>query len=161
MRAVQFPVCAAMFDRLCGFKGFPRQAGLVVFIEALCDAAVSVKHAQAVIDSFDEGFPTLRELRDTAHSLRAKFETVQSDREKWEAEYGPPDPEWSKNLLTQAMRSSRRDDELWRLLREKFPECGKNRKEWPSWPVLAKAVRELGPHDPDKKNWADYVKAWE
>lgn len=148
-------VAESLFRKLEGFDGYPKRGpGESYFIDAFQLACVSVGHAKAVIDSFDGKFPTLREIRDVAFNLKPKFESPgPSQREQWEKEYGKPELFEDVSLPAKYPKQERRDDELWRLLREKFPGCGRNRKDWPSWVVLAKAARELG--------FEDYARAWE
>jgi hypothetical protein len=92
-------VATALLRRLSGFRGYPNgEAGEAVFIEAVQEFCISVDHARALVDAFDENFPTLRELRDQALNLKAKFDPPPDLRKQWEAEYGPPDIEFYKRL---------------------------------------------------------------
>ena len=76
------------------------------FVEAFQSSVVSVAHARAVISSFDGAMPTIREIKDLAFNLRAKFETTVDQRKEWEAKYGPPDPMWSDRFMAGAMGTS-------------------------------------------------------
>ena len=97
---VDFSVAKVLFEALSGYRGYPKPGpGLDHFIEAFQSSVVSVAHARAVIASFDGIMPTIREIKDAAFNLRPKFETTVDQRKQWEAEYGPPDPIWSENLL--------------------------------------------------------------
>ena len=72
-------------------------------VEIVQQACVSVEHLVAVLETFDAEYPTIREIKETAFNLRERFLPKQpSQREQWEKEYGPPDPEWSRNLLKTA-----------------------------------------------------------
>ena len=148
--AVSREVAEALFRKLSGFRGYPAAGpGEQFFIDTFQMACISVAHAQAVIEVFDETMPTKREIRDAAFNLRPKFERPSPAlKEQWERESGPPQP-----FDVTVPKVERRVDELWRLLRHKFPGCGRPGKPWPSWMVLAKAARELG--------YEDYARAWE
>lgn len=145
-------VAAVTLRQLSGFVGYPKAGpGEEYFIDAFQMACISVDHARAVIAAFDEHMPTLKEIRETALNLKPKFEPPsESQRAQWEREYGKPQ---AFDMSVANRPAVRRDDELWRKLREKFPECGRHRKDWPSWTTLAKAARELG--------FEDYARAWE
>ena len=145
-------VAEALFRQLSGFRGYPvKGPGETYFIDAFQLACVSVDHARAVIATFDEVMPTIKEIRETALNLKPKFAPPYlSVREQWERDYGPPRP-FPVDIKNPV--GERRVDELWRKLREKFPDCAHSRKPWPSWIVLAKAARELG--------YEDFARAWE
>ena len=97
--AIEYVVASGILQRLCGFPGYPRATdpqqlppGLGRFIEVLAESSVNVAHANAVIESFDQQFPTVREIRETALSMRAKYEVSEDQRKEWEAQYGPAAP---------------------------------------------------------------------
>jgi hypothetical protein len=97
--ALALPVAAALFEKLSGFRGFPKPGiGKVRFVQVFQQSVISVDHARAVIATFDDQMPTLREIRDTAYTLRSKFEPPVDQRQQWEKEYGPPDLEWSQRF---------------------------------------------------------------
>jgi len=149
-------VAEGIFRRLSGFRGYPHNpTGEGYFIDAFQCACVSVAHAEAVIASFDELMPTVKEIRDTAANLKPRFlPPSPSQREEWEKQYGPPDPGFYDQVMKQAATPQKsRDAELWSKLREKFPTAGRKKNDWPSWRVLAAAARELG--------YDDYARAWE
>lgn len=103
MTNLQPAVGRAILRQLSGFKGYPRdEAGETRFVEVLCEASLSVEHAVAVTQAFDGGFPTVKEIRDTAFSLREKFKPKVDPREQWEKEYGKPNPAWSADLSGKA-----------------------------------------------------------
>jgi hypothetical protein len=54
--------------------------------------AISVDHARAIVANFEEEVPTPKEIRDTAYSLRPKFESAQDEVSKWREQYGAPEP---------------------------------------------------------------------
>ena len=90
MNAVQPEVGRALLGHLQGFRKAPVGPGLNRFAEVLCECSISVEHATAVVDSFDNEFPTLRDIRDTASNLRPKFEAKVDQKKEWEAKYAPP-----------------------------------------------------------------------
>src|ERR1017187_7085305 len=97
--ALALPVAQALFEQLSGFRGFPKPGlGKDRFIQVFQQSVISVDHARAVIATFDDQMPTLREIRDTAYTLRSKFEPPIDQRGQWEKEYGPPDLEWSQRF---------------------------------------------------------------
>src|ERR1035441_3683180 len=112
---------------LAGFRGYPpSEMGENVFARGLQECTVSVDHATAVVKSFQERFPTLREVVDTANNLRAKFEPQESQKAQWEREYGKPVPfdssmegtclccgrPWAEILSARAVQ-----DEMWRRIK--------------------------------------------
>jgi len=92
--AVQQSVAAGLIRfYLSGFRGYPpSEAGENVFARGLQESCLSVQHVTATLKSFDERFPTLRELLDVANALRPQFEPKENLQEKWEREYGKPQP---------------------------------------------------------------------
>src|ERR1700686_2135249 len=98
MNAVQPEVGRALLGHLQGFRKAPVGPGLNRFAEVLCECSISVEHATAVVDSFDNEFPTLRDIRDTASNLRPKFEAKVDQKKEWEAKYGKPDPAFSRRI---------------------------------------------------------------
>lgn len=67
-----FKTAGKILARLSGFRGYPEAEGREVFIEALMQC-VSAAHAKATLALFDEGFPTLREVRDAVSRTRSEF----------------------------------------------------------------------------------------
>jgi hypothetical protein len=102
MNAVHFSVGKTLLRQLSGFKGYPKGEGEKRFIEVLCESAVSVEHATAIVEAFDGDFPTVRMIRDTAFGLRPKFEVTPDQRREWEAKYGPPDTAFSRRMAQMA-----------------------------------------------------------
>ena len=136
---------------LAGFRGYPpSEMGENVFARGLQECTVSVDHATAVVKSFQERFPTLREVVDTANGLRAQFEPQESQKAKWEREYGKPVPfdssmegtclccgrPWAEILSARAVQ-----DEMWRRIKAHL-KC-KDFSEV-SWLQVYKAKKELG-----------------
>jgi hypothetical protein len=136
---------------LSGFRGYPpSEAGEKVFARGLQECTVSVEHATAVLKTFDQHFPTLREILDTGHSLRAQFEPQESLHAKWEREYGKPVPfdssmegtclccgrPWAEILAHRAV-----DNEMWRRIKAHL-----NVKDFSevSWLKIIQAKKELG-----------------
>lgn len=87
-------ICLAFLRRyLSGFQGYPRNiAGENRFAEALQANAISVEHLEEILKTFDEDFPTVRQIHDVAMNLRPRFEPPVALAEKWEQEYGKPQP---------------------------------------------------------------------
>jgi hypothetical protein len=92
MSAVEFAVGKGLLLHLQGFRKAPVGVGFDRFAEVLCECSISVEHATAVVESFDNEFPTVRDIRETAHNLRPKFEAKVNQRKEWEAQYGKPEP---------------------------------------------------------------------
>jgi len=83
--------CGLIRFHLSGFRGYPNsEAGEKVFARCFQECCVSVAHVQAVLNSFDDEFPTLREIITTANNLRSQFEPLNSSLEEWEQQYGKP-----------------------------------------------------------------------
>lgn len=89
---------------LAGLRGYnPADEAVALLGRAVQAVCVSVEHADATLSQFEQQCPTPREIKDTALNLRDRFlPKGPSQREQWEKEYGPPDPEWSRNLLKAA-----------------------------------------------------------
>jgi hypothetical protein len=114
--AIVWELACAMFRDLSGYRGYPKPVdspGEHHFIRAFQEAVISVEHAKAVIDSFDQEFPTILRIRESAHKLRPRFESDPLKEKQWEKKYGKPDPNWSRNLLA----GSHEQNKL-RMLRE-------------------------------------------
>jgi hypothetical protein len=86
---------------LRGYNRMPEaESRLVEIVQSVC---VSVEHLDATLETFDGEYPTLAEIKTVALNLRDRFLPKQpSQRERWEKEYGPPDPGWSRSLLRTA-----------------------------------------------------------
>lgn len=137
---------------LSGFRGYPpSEMGEKVFARGLQECSLSVDHATAIIQSFDERFPTLREMVETANSIRDKFLPQESQRAKWEREYGKPMPfdssmegaclccgkPWAEILTTHRNAET----EMWTRIKAHL-KC----KDFSdvSWVAVYKAKKELG-----------------
>lgn len=90
--AVMIEICLAFLKRyLSGFRGYPHSpAGENRFAEALQANAVSVEHLEAILQAFEDEFPTVRQINDVALNLRARYETQPDQRAEWEKQYGKP-----------------------------------------------------------------------
>ncbi len=127
---------------LSGFRGYPfNEAGEDRFARELATVSLSVGHARAIVESFEETFPTIKELRDVASNLRPKFEQAENLREIWEMQYGKPDP----LVLTGEVDTSN-VREMWKKLRLKFTQPGEKWGGWAlvSWRQIYMAMEELG-----------------
>jgi hypothetical protein len=89
---VTFEICLAFIKRrLKGFRRAPRADDeWDAFTEELQAAVVSVEHMQAVLQTFDEEMPTIRQIRDVAINLRPKFQTPPDQYAEWRRQFGPP-----------------------------------------------------------------------
>ncbi len=88
-----FPVAQMILRKLSGFAGYPQEIGGENFmIDRFREVCVSVEHAEEIVMRFDEKFPTLRELRDTARGLRPQFEKSPDWKAAWKAKHGEPEP---------------------------------------------------------------------
>jgi len=150
--AVQQTVAIGLIrHHLSGFRGYPpSEAGEKVFARGLQECTISVEHAEGVLKSFDERFPTLREIIDTGNGLRAQFEPQESQKAKWEREYGKPVPfdtsmegtclccgrTWADILSYHAVQ-----DEMWRRIKAELKVSDFSET---SWPAVYKAKRDLG-----------------
>jgi hypothetical protein len=92
--AVQESTALALIQfHLSGFRGYPpSEMGEKVFARGLQECTISVDHATAVVKKFDERFPTLREIIDTAVNLKPQFEHLESPQQAWQREYGKTVP---------------------------------------------------------------------
>jgi hypothetical protein len=82
---------ALLRTHLAGYRGYPHEdAGERRFARALSEVCVSVEHAVAVLEKFEESFPTVRELKDVALNLRDQFQPKLQTYQDWEKEYGKP-----------------------------------------------------------------------
>ena len=100
--------------QLEGFEKYPRGRDSR-FLEVFNEHIVSVDHARAVAGTFREKMPTLQDIIDTALNLRPRFEVTESDREKWEREYGPAQPFTIPGGVGSMARTEEREiDRLWR-----------------------------------------------
>lgn len=97
-----------LLEQLSGFRGYPKGKGLDRFVEVLAEISISVEHATALIETFDREFPMLCEIRDTAFNLRPRFQVMEDQRTKWEAQYGKPDPIWPETVAKAIKRPSGR-----------------------------------------------------
>ena len=101
---VEIVAVAKVRKYLAGLRGYnpmPEAEGLLA--RALQSVAVSVSHADAILEVFDELCPTPREIKEQGWQTREKFLPKQpSQREQWEKEYGQPQPAFSKMLIEAA-----------------------------------------------------------
>jgi len=120
MNAVQLEVGKALLGHLQGFRKAPVGNGVNRFTEVLCECSISVEHATAVVDSFDDEFPTLRNIRDTAYNLKPRFEAKTDQKKEWEAKYGKPDPAFSRRITGAAGANhvQERRAILWQSIRD-------------------------------------------
>jgi hypothetical protein len=90
---VTIDVCLALLqESLAGFRYFPATAaGERRFAFALQENCVSVGHVRAVLESFDESFPTVKEIHDAAWNLRAQFEPQEDSLAELRRKYGNPE----------------------------------------------------------------------
>jgi hypothetical protein len=88
--AVHIDICLAFLQRyLEGFRGYPPTVGgQRRFAEALQLNVISVEHLEATLQTFDDDFPTVRQIHDVALNLRPRFEPQEDLTEKWREEYG-------------------------------------------------------------------------
>lgn len=111
--AIVWPLACAMMLDLSGYKGYPKpidSPGEHHFIRAFQESVVSVEHARAVIDAFDQEFPTILRIRETAAKLRPSLSAV-AQKQEWERLYGPPQPFDVSPALQE--RKGREIDRLW------------------------------------------------
>lgn len=89
---INIDLCVALIrELLSGYRGYPASvAGEQRFAFALQENAVSVSHAREILKSFDEFFPTVRQIADVAANLRARFEIKPDETEELRRKYGPP-----------------------------------------------------------------------
>jgi hypothetical protein len=89
---VNLDVCQVLLSEyLEGYRDYPRTAaGVRRFAFALQENCVSVGHVRAVLKSFEEVFPTVRQIHDVAFGLRTQFETQEDTMAEWRRKYGAP-----------------------------------------------------------------------
>lgn len=101
---------------LSGLRGYnPMPDAESLLAEALESVCVNLEHADATLRSFEDQCPTPREIKDAGLNLKEKFQPQPSLRETWEAESGPPDPEWSRKLLNVAVALTGNKDKDWEI----------------------------------------------
>lgn len=141
--ALQPAVALTLVRKLSALAGYPRLAdGESWAAEKLCESVVSVDHARAVIDAFEERFPTLREIRDTADNLRPKFQKPSaSEKEKWIAEGATYDPDWSRevaaNLTAESESFHERHAREWKAVMAAARQMSDERRRMPGWKLAA------------------------
>jgi hypothetical protein len=121
MNALEPTIARSFLRQLSGFRGYPRDsAGEGRFVEVLCEVSISVEHALAITWAFEENFPTIREIRDTALNLRAKFEAKVDQKKEWESKYGKPDLAWYNRIsnATNTNYAEERRAMLWQAIRD-------------------------------------------
>lgn len=91
---IDIRLCVALLrEFLSGYRGYPyNEAGENRFGGAIRDNCISVDHARATLESFDEDFPTVRMIHDAAISLRTKFEPQVDQQAEWRKEFGAAQP---------------------------------------------------------------------
>jgi hypothetical protein len=91
---VNIEICLSLIrEFLSGYRGYPpTESGERRFAFALQENCISVGHARAVLQSFDEVFPTVRQIHDAAFGIRPQFEPADDQRREWERQYGKPVP---------------------------------------------------------------------
>ena len=91
---VAIEVCQALMEQyLSGYRGYPNSAkGVRRFAEAVQANAISVEHAEAFLQVFDDVFPTVRQIHDSALNCRPRFEQAAEEAQQvqWRREYGDP-----------------------------------------------------------------------
>ena len=125
--------------------------GMVGLAEELQGASIRFGIPMAhIVESCKENSPLCPTPHDLLNAGRQlwtrKNETFEAaaavkQRKQWEKECGPADLGFSNSLIQRAVEvvtDPRRDDELWKSLRQKFPESRSGR--WPSWQILAVAA---------------------
>ncbi len=146
--------------KLSRTRNYPlTEQGVTGFAESLMRAAemFGVDGAAIVQKCADtsEFCPTDADLLNIARDLKEERERKEraatpSQEAEWRKQYGPP----QDFAVVPVRKSERRDDELWRKLRKKYPNAGrKGKKDWPDLLTLSKDARELG--------YPDYADAWE
>jgi len=92
--SIDIDVCLALIrELLSGYRGYPpTRDGEMRFAMAVQESAVSVGHARAVLLSFEDFFPTVRQILDVASNLLSKFQVEPDRREQWRTQYGKPQP---------------------------------------------------------------------
>jgi hypothetical protein len=145
--------------KLSRTRNYPQaEQGVTEFAESLIRATrmFGVKGDLIVrrCGDLSEFCPTDADLLNVARDLKEEREREEravtpSQEAEWRKVYGPP----QDFAVIPERKPERRDDELWRKLRNKFPGAGRKGHDWPDWKVLAAAARELG--------YEDYAVAWE
>jgi hypothetical protein len=136
-------VAKALIQGLSALREYPRlEAGEDRLAEELVRCSVSVSHARATIEEFDQQCPTIRDLREQADRIRERFEPAKPKQEAvWEREYGPPQPmriDWS------AMSAQQHEDakvQMWAAIRK---HLGVKDFARVSWTQVYGAKRDLG-----------------
>lgn len=142
---------------LAGLRGYPfHKEGESLLARTIQECAVSLAHADAILETFDNLCPTPREIKDVAFNLRSRFEPKpKSDIEKWKEEGATYDPTFYSKLITEFKDRHNYDAELWRAIKGRFffPDPNKSNpprrivdKDTPklSWGFLKSCKRLLG-----------------
>ncbi len=125
MNPVDPSVCLAYVQLyLSGLRGYPlHEDGQKCLAMHLGNYSLSVEHAESILRAFRSQCPTPQDLYEVAYNpnLRGRFEPPKpSQIEQWERECGPPDPEWSANLLKVATTGNAHQDFLNVLLAMRY-----------------------------------------
>jgi hypothetical protein len=164
-------VAQSILRQLSGFRGYPQtKEGEAHFVREFQRVCLSVAHAEATVKSFDQDFPTIKEIRETAFTLRSKFQHQPTEKEIWEKEFGTPDPEHSARVTAQltaafsaehpVLAAEQARDEMYRKIKKHLGD-----KPWNkiTWPAIYRAKFELG-YPPNLENkeersvWDDFQK---
>ena len=108
---------------LAGLRNFPALIeGQMFLAQTIQKAVLSVSHARATLELFDDQCPTPKEIKDTAFNLRPKFEPQQSDIEKWKAAGYTYDAGFYAQLMAEfnEQNKSNHDAELWAAIKARF-----------------------------------------
>jgi hypothetical protein len=164
-------VAQSILRQLSGFRGYPQtKEGESHFVREFQRVCLSVSHAEAIVKSFDSEFPTIKEIRDTAFTLRSKFEHQPTEKEIWEKEFGTPDPEYSARITAQLTAAfaethpleaaERTRDDMYRKIKRHLGDRPWNKL---TWPAIYRAKFELGyppnlGNDIERSVWDDFRK---
>jgi hypothetical protein len=144
---------------LSGLRGYPsRPEGEALLARTLQGCTISIRHADAVLETFDHACPTPHEMKETAFNLRTRFEPPpKPDIEKWKAEGATYDPTFYRRLMEEfGTKRQNYDAELWRAIKTRFYFQRSNKttqllrriidREIPklSWSFLKSCKRQLG-----------------
>lgn len=110
---------------LAGLRGWPaRPEGETRLAKTVQESCISVSHAEAVLETFNDLCPTPREISETAHNLRPKFAPPEpSPVEKWKAEGCTYDQGYFERISKEVMSgpgAKTQHERMWEGIRAKL-----------------------------------------
>jgi hypothetical protein len=158
--------------QLGGFPNYPLKRD-ARFLEVFNEVCISVEHAQSVILAFEVKLPTLQDIRDCAANLRPRFEDLPNPEKEWAAQYGAPNPNWSKNLV--GNWGQQRQRVLWQAIRdaiyytegpgqadiERLQDAKARKADREFWTRIALDLRKFHPVELEEFRQTELPRGWQ